>query len=60
MIKFFSGFGDSNEKELRRLQPQVDKINALRASERAELELPVGLTKLKFLPSLWSLIKKRR
>jgi preprotein translocase subunit SecA len=31
MIKFFSGFGDSNEKELRRLQPLVDKINELEA-----------------------------
>ena len=31
MIKFFSGFGDSNEKELRRLQPLVDKTNELEA-----------------------------
>jgi preprotein translocase subunit SecA len=29
MFKFFSKLADSNEKELRRLQPQVDKINDL-------------------------------
>ena len=31
MIKFFSRLGDSNEKELRRLQPLVDRINELEA-----------------------------
>ena len=29
MFKFFSKLADSNEKEIRRLQPQVDKINGL-------------------------------
>ncbi len=29
MVKWFSGLVDSNEKELRRIQPLVDKINAL-------------------------------
>ena len=29
MIKLFSRLADSNEKELRRLQPIVDKINEL-------------------------------
>ncbi|MBN1863122.1 MAG: preprotein translocase subunit SecA [Dehalococcoidales bacterium] len=29
MIKLFSGFGDSNEKELKRLQPLVDRVNEL-------------------------------
>ncbi len=29
MFKFFSKLADSNEKEIRRLQPQVDKINEL-------------------------------
>ena len=50
---------DKNSEELKLLKPQVDKINALMANERAELELPVGLGKFKYLPSLWSLISKR-
>ncbi|ACZ61532.1 preprotein translocase subunit SecA [Dehalococcoides mccartyi] len=32
MFKFFSGFGDSNEKEIRALEPLVDKINQLESS----------------------------
>jgi preprotein translocase subunit SecA len=29
MMKLFSGFGDSNERELKRLQPLIDRINGL-------------------------------
>lgn len=32
MFKFFSSFGDSNEKEIRALEPLVDKINQLENS----------------------------
>ena len=46
-------------QDLECLKPEVDRVNALRASERAELELPMGLRKLKLLPSLWSLLTKR-
>jgi hypothetical protein len=42
------------------LKPQVDEINALRANERTELELPMGLRKLKLLSSLWSLVTEKR
>jgi len=47
------------EKELARLKPQADRINAMRANERDELELPVGLGGLKLLSSLWAAITKR-
>jgi radical SAM superfamily enzyme YgiQ (UPF0313 family) len=47
------------KEELTYLKPQVDRINVMRASERDELELPVGLGCLKFLPSLWSVITRR-
>ncbi len=47
------------EEELAYLKPQVDRVNIMRASERDELELPVGLGGLKFLPALWSIITRR-
>jgi hypothetical protein len=52
--------GPDNPGELEVLKPQVDKINALRANERDELEMPMGLRKLKFLRSLWSLVAGRK
>jgi B12-binding domain/radical SAM domain protein len=52
--------GDNRYEELEGLKAEVDEINAFRASERAELELPVGLTKLKFWRPLWSLLTARR
>jgi len=51
--------GNNRHQDLQYLKAEVDKINALRANERAELELPVGLSKLRYLPSLWSLVTKR-
>jgi hypothetical protein len=50
---------DNSREELELLKPQVEKINALRANERDELELPVGFGKLRYLSSLWSLLSKR-
>jgi B12-binding domain/radical SAM domain protein len=50
---------DNHHEELESLKAEVDKINAFRASERGELELPIGLTKLKFLRPLWSLLTTR-
>jgi len=50
----------NHHEDLELLKPQVDEINALRANERTELELPMGLRKLKLLPSLWSLVTKKR
>jgi len=43
-----------DEQELSRLKPEIDKINASPVVERLQLQLPVGLVKLKFLQSLWS------
>ncbi|MCK5576926.1 MAG: radical SAM protein, partial [Dehalococcoidales bacterium] len=51
--------GSGNPEELEALKPQVDKINALRANERGELEMPMGPRKLKFLRSMWSLVSGR-
>jgi hypothetical protein len=45
---------DNYEEELSRLKPEVDKINAFPVSEKIQLELPVGLVKIRFLNSLWS------
>jgi len=48
-----------NFQEIESLKPQVDRINAMRAIERDELELSVGAGKLRYLSSLWSLLGKR-
>ena len=41
------------------LKPDIDEINASPVVERLQLQLPVGLVKLKFLRSLWSWATKR-
>ncbi len=51
--------GDNHRQDLERLKAEVDKVNELRANERAELELPTGLRKLRYLHSLWSLVTRR-
>ncbi|UCG54630.1 MAG: TIGR04190 family B12-binding domain/radical SAM domain protein [Dehalococcoidia bacterium] len=48
-----------NHQEIELFKPQVDRINAVRANERDELELSVGSGKLRYLSSLWSLLYKR-
>ena len=51
--------GDNHQEELSRLKAEVDKINALPVSEKAQLELPIGLVKLRPWRSLWSWITGR-
>ncbi len=49
----------NDEEELSRLKARVDEINMFPVSEKTQLELPVGLIKLKPWRSLWSLVTKR-
>jgi B12-binding domain/radical SAM domain protein len=49
--------GDS--ERISQLKPDIDKINAFPVVERRQLELPVGLVKLKFLRSLWFWVTQR-
>jgi B12-binding domain/radical SAM domain protein len=51
---------DNRHEALESLKVEVDRINALRAGESVELELPVGLNKLKFWRPLWSLLTSRQ
>jgi radical SAM superfamily enzyme YgiQ (UPF0313 family) len=51
--------GGSLEQELPRLKPVVDRIYTYPVSEKAQLELPLGLIKLKFVHSLWYWIAGR-
>ena len=44
---------DNCREELSRLRGEIDRINALPVSEKVELELPVGLIKLKLWRALW-------
>ena len=45
--------GGNFEEELPRLKPLVDRINEYPVSEKIQLEIPVGLIKLKFWRSPW-------
>ncbi len=47
------------KEELPHLKAEVDKINALPVIEKTQLELPVGLFKLRIWRSLWSWIRGR-
>lgn len=50
---------EGSEEKLAQLKPELDKINWLPVSEKLQLELPVGLIKLKPWRSLWSYITGR-
>jgi len=51
--------GGNGERELSRLKARIDQINMSPMTHWAELELPLGLIKVKFLRSLWSWATKR-
>jgi len=51
--------GGNYQAELPHLKAEVDRINMFPVSEKAELELPVGLIKLKPWRPLWSLVTGR-
>jgi len=46
-------------EELSRLKTKIDEINMSKATHWAELELPLGFIKVKFLRSLWSWATER-
>jgi B12-binding domain/radical SAM domain protein len=46
-------------EEISQLKPEIDEINAFPVVERRQLELPMGVVKLRFLRSLWSLVTRR-
>jgi B12-binding domain/radical SAM domain protein len=46
-------------KEIARIKPEIDEINAFPVVEREQLELPVGRVKLRKFSSFWSWLKGR-
>jgi B12-binding domain/radical SAM domain protein len=46
--------------EIAALQPEMDRINGFRAAERLELEIPIGLVRLRYLSALRNLLFKRK
>jgi radical SAM superfamily enzyme YgiQ (UPF0313 family) len=48
-----------NKDELIRLKPEIDRINSFPVSEKIQLELPVGLVKIRFWNSFWSWVTGR-
>jgi len=51
--------GSNYQAELPHLKAEVDRINMFPVSEKTELELPIGLIKLKPWRPLWSLVTGR-
>ena len=49
----------NHQEELSRLKSEVDKVNAFPVSETTQLELPVGLVKIRPWHSLWSWVTGR-
>ena len=47
------------QEKLSQLKAEIDRINMFPVSEKIQLELPVGLIKLKPWRSLWSLVTGR-
>jgi len=50
---------DNSQEELSHLKAEVDRINAFPVSEKTQLELPVGLVKLRPWHLLWSWLTGR-
>jgi B12-binding domain/radical SAM domain protein len=46
--------------EIAALQPEMDRINGFRAAERLELEIPVGIVRLRYFSALKSLLTRRK
>ena len=51
--------GDGSPEKLTRLKAEIDRLNMFPVSEKIQLELPLGLIKLKPWRSLWSLLTGR-
>ena len=51
--------GNYQDEKLSHLKAEIDRINASPVSGKTELELPVGLVKIKPLRSLWSWLTER-
>ena len=50
---------DDYEEKPSRLKPEIDRINAFPVSEKLQLELPLGLVKLKPWQALWAWVTGR-
>ena len=59
MVRIDDIVSRGNYEELAPLKAEVDQINMSPMSQWAELKLPLGLIKLKFLRPLWYWLTKR-
>ena len=51
---------EGRRDEIAALRPEIDAINGFTASERLELEIPVGLVRLRYFSALRNLLFKRK
>jgi B12-binding domain/radical SAM domain protein len=47
-------------EEIAALRPEMDRINGFRAAERLELEIPIGLVRLRYFSALRNLLFKKK
>jgi B12-binding domain/radical SAM domain protein len=45
--------------QLAELKPQMDQINGFRAVQQRQMDMPLGLVRLRYLNSIWQLVKQR-
>jgi len=45
--------------QLAELKPQMDRINGFRAVQQRQMDMPLGLVRLRYLNSIWQLVKQR-
>lgn len=51
--KIDAAMASNRPEDLWRLKPEMDEVNGFRAAERLELEIPVGLIRLRYLSAAW-------
>jgi len=49
-----------NQEEILKLKPEMDRVNGFKAAERLELEIPVGLIRLRYFSAVWNAIFGRK
>jgi B12-binding domain/radical SAM domain protein len=45
---------DGKEEQIQLLKPEMDRVNGFGAAERLQLQMPVGLIRLRYFPAVWN------
>jgi B12-binding domain/radical SAM domain protein len=53
-VKIDALLQSGKREEIAKLKPEMDRINGFQAAERLELEIPVGLVRLRYFSAAWN------